>query len=369
MSMLTVSRVTLAPEFLALKCRPLRDLAWSLLYSTLFSPIPKLPPEWFNSDYIDSTSTGYFLSWLQKIDGNPSALNEHLAEQRSTRLGIYYEQLLSFYFKYYEINGERRFDLLAKNHQVNADKRTLGEFDFIVFDRNTQCIQHIEVAVKFYLGHQDYNHSTLKPIEKNRPLHNWHNWVGPNFRDTLAIKMRHLQEHQLLLGKTIAGAQSLIDLIKIKGYKNNIDQNITCRLHISGRFFTPLSSDLQPPTYCAQTNIKNFWLYRSETINSLERNSLEKAEWNKKINRTEESENNQYCLLPKQYWLSELILDDIEQGELQLFKKEALLKFLATEQLENEWHFAIIDTHKIEDQKSNRSQILSIELGRFFIIN
>jgi hypothetical protein len=69
----------------------------------------------------------------------------------------------------------------------------LGEFDFIIFDRKTQKINHVEVAVKFYLGHQNYNQSTCKPIKKNLPLHNWHNWVGPNFRDTLAIKMRHLQ--------------------------------------------------------------------------------------------------------------------------------------------------------------------------------
>jgi hypothetical protein len=352
MPMLTVSRVTLPPAFLALKCRPLRDLAWSLLYSTLFNPIPKLPAEWFNSDYIDSTNTPYFLSWLQKIDSNPLALNKHLAEQRSTRLGIYFEQLLSFYLKYYEINGERQFDLLAKNHQVNEDKRTLGEFDFIVFDRKAQCIKHIEVAVKFYLGHQNYNQFTLKPIEKNRPLHNWHNWVGPNFRDTLAIKMRHLQEHQLQLGRTLSGSQSLMDLMKTNGYKNKIEENVTCRLHISGRFFTPLSLDIEPPTYCAQNKIENFWLYRSETNNKLEK-----------------TENSRYCLLPKQYWLSELTLEDIEYGELQLLSKEALLKFLAAETQENEWHFAIIDNNKIDAQKNNKNQILSIELGRFFIIN
>jgi hypothetical protein len=49
--------------------------------------------------------------------------------------------------------------------------------------------------------------------------------------------------------------------------------------------------------------------------------------------------------------------------------KEALLKFLAAETQENEWHFAIIDNNKIDAQKNNKNQILSIELGRFFIIN
>ena len=350
--MLTESRVTLAPEFLALKSRPLRDLAWSLLYSSLFVPIPSLPTEWFNHDYIDNTDTRHFLLWLQKIDKSPLLLDTHLAEQRSTRLGIYYEQLLSFYFAYYEINGERRFDLLAKNHQVNEAKRTLGEFDFIIFDRSTQCVKHVEVAVKFYLGHENYNDSSLRPIKKNKPLHNWHNWVGPNFRDTLAIKMRHLQEHQLQLGKSAAGAQSLIDLMNSRGYNSSVDQDITCRLHISGRFFSPRVTAIESPSYCAASHMTNFWLYRTDTLKDLE-----------------ESENTRYCLLPKQYWLSELVLQDIKEAELQIFTKDTMLQFLATEEFENEWHFAILDMHKLADQNDNKEQTLPIELGRFFIIN
>jgi hypothetical protein len=362
--MLTEYKTTLSPELLRLKSRPLRDLAWCLLYSTLFTPISQLPAEWFNDDFIDDTDTKYLLLWLQKIDKDPSTLNKHLAEQRSIRLGIYFEQLMSFYFEHFEVNDERRFCLVAKNHQVNENKRTLGEFDFIIFDQKTKNIKHVEVAVKFYLGHQDYNKSSRKPIKNNRPLHNWHNWVGPNFRDTLAIKMRHLQEHQLLLGQSIAGQQSLVDLMIDKGYKNIRIKNISCRLHISGRFFTPFLSNIKPPTYSSQSNLTDFWLYRTEFIKC-----IKKEEWNNALNKTEKSKNFQYCLLPKQYWLSELTLKDIELGELQLLSGESIIKFLATEQLENEWHFAIIDSHKTEDQKNDNATILSIESGRFFIIN
>jgi hypothetical protein len=150
----------------------------------------------------------------------------------------------------------------------------------------------------------------------------------------------------------------------IKNYTNTSNQDITCRLHISGRFFTALSSDIKPPTYCAQNNITNFWLYRTEFIQR-----IKNAEWNKKISVLEKSKTAQYCLLPKQYWLSELTLEDIKQGELQLFTADALAKFLSTEQLENEWHFAIIDTYRIDEQINNINTTLTIELGRFFIIN
>ena len=346
--------VSLAPEFLALKCRALRDLAWSLLCSSLFAPSSNLPYQWLNHDRVDETVVQNLLIWLKTIDADPLLLDTHLAEQRSTRLGIYFEQLLSFYFAYYEINGERQFDLLAKNHQVNVNKRTVGEFDFIIFERSTGHIKHVEVAVKFYLGYKNYNSSSLQPIKKNAPLYNWHNWVGPNFRDTLAIKMRHLQEHQLQLGKTAAGAKVLAELMNKEGYGHHSTKDTMCQLHISGRFFIPKAYAIKSPKYSSR-NLTNFWLKNTNTLQILD-----------------ESKHTRYCLLPKQYWLSELVLKDIEDGDLQVFTKDTMLQFLAsqtTDKFANEWHFATLDMNKVIDQKKIDARVLRIELGRFFIIN
>ncbi len=357
----------LALEFLALKSRALRDLAWSFTCSSLFLPIPTLPREWFERDYI---AGAHFLQWLHLMDESPALLAEHLSEQRSTRLGIYFEQLLSFYFSYYESNGKKRFELLAKNYQVIEKKRTIGEFDFIVLDNISGHIKHIEVAVKFYLGHDNYNQSGIHPIEKNRPLYNWHNWIGPNFRDTLAIKMRHLQEHQLLLGQSIAGKESLTQLLQPTRLCATSPAEIQCRLHMSGRFFSPLFESIDSPHY-AQHSSTNFWLYYPDVTDTVATNDSHNN-WHKKVQNLYQITDIQYCLLPKQYWLSELTASDIEEAHLQLFEHDSLVEFLKSDWQESQWHLAIIDRKRADKQmlhkQSNSTQTLRIEHGRFFII-
>lgn len=365
--MTTIPTPKLATEYLNLKSRALRDLAWSFSCSSLFVAVPSLPHEWFKDDYIVKAQ---LLQWLRSVDESPALLNKHLSQQRSTRLGIYFEQLLSFYFNYYEYSSKKRFTLLAKNHQVIEKKRTLGEFDFIVLDNINGDIKHIEVAVKFYLGHPNYNQAGIHPIEKNQPLHNWHNWIGPNFRDTLAIKMRHLQMHQLPLSQSVVGQDSLGQLLQ----RNNTDistnsikpADVGCRLHLSGRFFSPLFESMPAPDY-AQYPIANFWLYLSEFINAITVNESGHSRWQEKLQERYKTAEVHYCLLPKQYWLSEITAQDIIDAQLLLLDEASLWTFLQRDDQENQWHLAIIDTQLFAQQSSN-SSALHIEHGRFFII-
>jgi hypothetical protein len=193
------------------KHRPIRDLAWALFNPALFSS--------FGADNNSSHITNACLEpiwqddgvlpWLYALDNEPAALLSHLQDQRATRLGIYFEQLLSFYFAEYP-----RFTLLAKNLQAHDSQRTIGEYDFIVWDQKQQQHYHIEVAVKFYIGIQDVGIQVLdidiaNTIPNNTPIYNWHLWVGPNKKDSLGIKMKHLGHHQLRLSETEAGKNAL----------------------------------------------------------------------------------------------------------------------------------------------------------------
>ena len=105
--------------------RWIRDLAWALLSPSFFSQLPEdndtglftqetLTPIWQDDE---------LLPWLNTLDKNPDALTAHMQTQRATRLGVYFEQLLSFYFSHYP-----HFRLLAKNLQANDNKRTIGEY-------------------------------------------------------------------------------------------------------------------------------------------------------------------------------------------------------------------------------------------------
>ncbi|MGH1485954.1 MAG: DUF1853 family protein [Cellvibrionaceae bacterium] len=308
-----------------LKHRASRDLAWALCSQPLFSSLPDFPENCLSQDYID----GGVLPWLEAVDKHPETLFSHLSEQRSTRLGIYFEQLLSYYFEHYP-----RFELLAKNLQVNGAKRTLGEFDFIVYDKVYKEVIHIEAAVKFYVGHENYN----RTIKKNDPLYDWHNWIGPNQKDSLAIKMRHLKDHQLALGTTTEGKAALATLIDIK-------ESMSSRLLVCGRFYLPQHAQITLPQYANTHKYNAFWMSSNDFIHHFS------------------DKKKSYCLLPRQYWLSPILAEDIEENRLAIYSKKEIDEIVTTgiKQKENEWQLAEVDLTQKEYIEKKRFFILSSE--------
>jgi len=286
--------------------RAVRDLAWSLCSPPLFEKVSDFPLSWLTQDLIDDELE----AWLMSLDKQPQKLNKHLQKQRSNRLGIYFEQLLSFYFEHYP-----RFSLIAKNLQVNGNQRTLGEFDFIIQDQLDGQTKHIEAAVKFYLGHQSYQGE----IANNIPLHNWHNWVGPNQKDTLAIKMRHLEERQLPLSQTEFGQIALRRL----GISYEAIQS---RLFIKGRFYHSNTNDIDSPHFSNQNLSPYNWL-DSETFFS-ESPFI--------------ASEKKYCILPRSFWLSELTQADLNRNVIEIVNSSELHERIKGDikQEYNEWQIA-----------------------------
>lgn len=93
------------------------------------------------------------------------------AYEQHYRLGIYAERLLELYFQYSD-----RYELIEANTQIIIDKKTVGEIDYIVFDKEECILKHIELACKFYIQ--------MGPSAKL--------WVGPNPKDNLAKKSSKL---------------------------------------------------------------------------------------------------------------------------------------------------------------------------------
>ncbi len=79
------------------------------------------------------------------------------------------------------------YQLLYKNVQVLDGKRTIGELDFIIQEKETTDIIHLELAYKFYLLD-----SHISSTEKE-------NWIGPNRKDTLVEKLVKLKTKQFPL--------------------------------------------------------------------------------------------------------------------------------------------------------------------------
>jgi hypothetical protein len=163
-----------------------RALAWLLDSPDVLDPasghwggrIASLPPV-----------TPAVAAWLGALQDDPSPLDAALGPKFYSRLGLYAEKLLAFYF-------EQQGLLAAHGLQVQVNRNdTVGEFDFLLHDGND--LLHWEFATKFYL------------LEGAPDPGVFHHLIGPNLADTLGLKMRKILDKQLALSRHLA-AQDLL---------------------------------------------------------------------------------------------------------------------------------------------------------------
>lgn len=93
-----------------------------------------------------------------------------------------------------------RYKIKLANVQIQGEKETLGELDYIVFDKTLKKTIHIELACKFYLF--DEKASTIPEAK----------WIGPNRKDTLFDKLEKLKNRQLPLIYKLQTQQILRDV-------------------------------------------------------------------------------------------------------------------------------------------------------------
>ncbi len=163
-----------------------RALAWLLDAPDL---LDAADPQWAGRIATIGPILPETVEWLTRLDHDPTLLDEALGGKVYTRLGLYAEKLMAFYFA-------RHGRLVAHGLQVRASaKETIGEFDFLLED-GPDAVEHIEFATKFYLldGEAGQHFDAL---------------VGPNLADSLGLKMRKVFERQLALGAHPA-AQALL---------------------------------------------------------------------------------------------------------------------------------------------------------------
>ncbi|MCD2516264.1 DUF1853 family protein [Massilia sp. G4R7] len=154
-----------------------RALAWLLDAPDL---LDAQDPQWAGRIATTGPVTPALVDWLTRLDHDPAPLDAALGGKIYTRLGLYAEKLMAFYFA-------QHGRLVAHGLQVRASANdTIGEFDFLLED-GPDAVEHIEFATKFYLldGEGGQQFDAL---------------VGPNLADSLGLKMRKVFERQLSLG-------------------------------------------------------------------------------------------------------------------------------------------------------------------------
>jgi len=194
------------------RTQAVRDLAWAC-----FAP-PLLQVEQLADDGQNVASCGLDLNvdrrrWLEQLDREPAPLLDYLGQSDCPRLGIYFERLWHYF-----LSRDESVELVAHNLPVRDGQLTLGEFDVIYWCHERRRHFHLELAVKFFLGHRLT--TTCEPVSR------WHEWLGPNTDDRLDLKVEQLLQRQIRLGERPSAREQLKPLgivelaqeIAFKGY-------------------------------------------------------------------------------------------------------------------------------------------------------
>lgn len=233
-----------------------RDLRWLLTSKPLLA----------SDGREDIIMDGYSSARLQNLEHQLGAWNkhgrwlEHILKGDHPLLGRYVERLISWW-----IRMSKRYEERGSGLQVYQGKRTIGEMDFLVYDRRDDYFEHWEVAVKFYLGYGDRGKLA--------------NWIGPNPHDRLDRKYKKLMEHQLPL----SGRRISRRILEQKGVD---PARLRRRLLFKGHLFQPYdASDRNLPSEINPEMGLNWWCYAGELDNLLSNRSpahwmaVERLDW------------------------------------------------------------------------------------------
>ena len=210
-------------------------------------------------------------AWLNRVDQDPSALVAELGARVYSRLGLYAEKLMAFYYREHGL-------LVAHGLQVRAARNdTVGEFDFLL-DAGPDAVEHIEFATKFYLLEGD-------------AASRFDTFVGPNLADSLGAKMRKIFDKQLALGSHPA-AQAVLPRPVVQA-----------RALVKGWLFYPAGGNVGMDGISAQ-HCRGFWC-------SVEDVALLADE--------------QFVVLPKLQWLAPF------RGSAEVLGRDQLQERMATQ--------------------------------------
>lgn len=237
-----------------LQHQAVRDMAWCCFSAPLMDQLPGSPA--LMLPFPDDQSW----AWIEALDRQPDELINHIAQVKSTRLGIYYETLWHFYFSH-----RPDWELLHHNLQIERNGITLGAFDFLC--RHSDEYWHIETAVKFYLCNT--NDPQAAP--------EWRNWIGPGNHDRLDLKLTHLRNHQLPLHQAPEAVTQLKVLHpEVSAWKTG--------LGLQGYLFSPAQANYSPK-HGHENHGYGYWWYLRDFLSYLHEHAditwivLERHRW------------------------------------------------------------------------------------------
>jgi len=108
---------------------------------------------------------------------------EKIVHPRNSVLGKRMESFFEIAIKF-----SKRYELIASNIQINQQKITLGELDFLLYDHQNKRPLHVELVYKIYILDSE--------VGQNEKM-----LIGPNRKDSFLEKMEKITTKQLPLLK------------------------------------------------------------------------------------------------------------------------------------------------------------------------
>ncbi len=280
------------------------DLAFLLTNEELIMPPPDIAQGAFPLQQIEALKT---LNTSTCINGNQvTESSEHflsLTHRMLERLESLSTEKIGLYFNTesrrlgYYVEGLWRFilDQYANLHTSNLqvfeqvslkNKKTIGEFDFLIDSVDNNSPIHAEVAYKYYL-----NTAHLINLEKKQDINKLSEqsvlWRGPNSKDSLEKKTSHLFTQQLKL-KDHPSAQKLL--------QENLDIDssaLNLAFSLKGFLFDHIGQNTRP-CESRHLNAIDTWLYIDELEGYLDHSHLNQAKLS----------NKKFYHLTKQQWIN-----------------------------------------------------------------
>jgi len=221
-----------------------------------------------------------YLPRLKQLDESPEPLLQFMSRLKSTRLGLRFENLLWFWLQEDQYHC---YQLLGHSIQKIDGARTLGELDFLVFNKKTQQVEHWEVALKYYLGEGELN------LEQ---------WIGLNREDTLSKKLYHFTDKQFQ-------------------FSDALDFEIQQRFAVlKGQLYLPLNLPQQQsvPDWVNLTRRHGMW---GTVIPNSKFYRLQRHEWL--------CPNKEASSYPADWWTDGLYCRNIEETQFYMFRHPSLL--------------------------------------------
>lgn len=259
-----------------------RDLAWCLTSPVIYHLHSR------SQSKATAFGTRQLWHWLHQLDQQPEPLYQAIAQQRSHRIGIYFETLYGFALEQLQQPAELRYALAVRQQirqPANSPSTTIGEYDFLHRARGQSAWCHTELSLKFYLGVT----SLTGAID----------WVGLNRNDRLIDKHNKMQQQQLQLSHHPQARDQLQQLGIQIGQRSGI---------IRGRLFYPFDQpQLTSPVGAQRNHLRGWWIKVGQ------QQQLSRPQHSRDLL----SANTQTRLvkLSRRQWLAPLPAAEIEQEE------------------------------------------------------